>query len=92
MLLLTVKHYKVLLRLELLLCNEREMGGYTRAISRQQLGKHVPMLGTRFLIMQWLDCNNGRAVFSMWSVLRCYKQGTRSVDGQFCMGVCEEGT
>jgi hypothetical protein len=25
-----------------ILCNDREIGGYTRAVSRQRLGKHVP--------------------------------------------------
>jgi hypothetical protein len=30
--------------------------------------------------MQQLNHNNGRAVISMWSVPRCYKQGTRSVE------------
>jgi hypothetical protein len=30
--------------------------------------------------MQQLDYNNGRDVFSTWSVPRCYKQGTKSVD------------
>jgi hypothetical protein len=38
-----------------------------------------PLLGSRFLIMQQLDYNNGKSVFSMWSVPRCYKRGTRSV-------------
>jgi hypothetical protein len=33
-----------------------------------------PLLGSRFLIMQQLDYNNGRAVFSTWSVPRVYKQ------------------
>jgi hypothetical protein len=28
--------------MEPLLCNDREMDGYTRAISEQGLGKHVP--------------------------------------------------
>jgi hypothetical protein len=28
---------------EPLLCNDREMGGYTRAVSGQQLDKHVPV-------------------------------------------------
>jgi hypothetical protein len=36
-----------------------------------------PLLGSRFLIMQQLDYNNGNEVFSMWSVLRCYKHGTK---------------
>jgi hypothetical protein len=34
-----------------------------------------PMLGSRFLIMQQLDYNNGRSMFSKWSLPRCYKQG-----------------
>jgi hypothetical protein len=54
------------------------MNGYTRAVSGQRLGKHVPekqtteqrpLLGSRFLRMQQLDYNIGRAVFST-----CYKQ------------------
>jgi hypothetical protein len=36
-----------------------------------------PLLGVRFLIIQQLDYNNGRAVFSVWSVSRSYKQGTK---------------
>jgi hypothetical protein len=44
------------------------MGGYTRAISGQRLDKHVPATtDTKAKI---------GAVFSMWSVPRCYKQGT----------------
>jgi hypothetical protein len=31
------------------------MGGYTRAVSGQRLSKHVPLLGSRFLIMRQLD-------------------------------------
>jgi hypothetical protein len=33
------------------------------------------LLGSRLLIIQQMDYNNRRAVFSMWSVPRC-KQGT----------------
>jgi hypothetical protein len=33
----------VLKRAEPLLCNDREMGGYTRAVSEQRLCKHVPV-------------------------------------------------
>jgi hypothetical protein len=36
--------------------------------------------------------NDRRAVFSPWSVLRCYEQGTRLELSQFCTGVCEEKT
>jgi hypothetical protein len=32
-----------------------------------------PLLGNRFLIMQQLDYNSGRAVFSAWFALRGYK-------------------
>jgi hypothetical protein len=38
-----------------------------------------PFLGSRDLILQQLDYNE-KAVIPMWSVLRCYKQGTKSVD------------
>jgi hypothetical protein len=64
----------VLLRVVVLLCNGREMGGYTRAVSGQRLVKYVPLLSSRFLIMQQLDYNNGRAVISRWSLQRGYKQ------------------
>jgi hypothetical protein len=30
--------------------------------------------------MKQSDYKSGRAVFSTWSVPRCYKQGTRAVD------------
>jgi hypothetical protein len=33
-----------------------------------------PLLSSRFLIMQQLDYNIGKAVFSTWSVLRGYKE------------------
>jgi hypothetical protein len=32
------------------------------------------LLGSRFLIMEQLDYNSGRAVFSMWPMLRGYNQ------------------
>jgi hypothetical protein len=58
----------------------REMGWYTRAVSRQRLVRHVPakprrcpLLDSRFLIMQQLDHNNGKTVFCTWSVSRGYK-------------------
>jgi hypothetical protein len=38
-----------------------------------------PLLGNRYLIMQQLHYNNGRAAFSMWPVLRYYKEETKSV-------------
>jgi hypothetical protein len=72
---------KILQRVEPLLCNDRQMGGYILAISEQRLGKHVPdkqtteqrpLVGSRFLIINHLDHNNERAVFSTWSVPRGY--------------------
>jgi hypothetical protein len=44
--------------------------------------------------MKQLDYNNWNGVFSMWSVLRCYKQGTKLVESsaEFCMGGCEDKT
>jgi hypothetical protein len=42
------------------------MGGYTRAVSGQRLGKGVPVARQQFDY-------NGRAVFSTWSVPRGYK-------------------
>jgi hypothetical protein len=51
-----------------------------------------PLLDSRFLIMQQLDYSTGRAVFTIWSVPRCYKQETRSVESQSYTGVCEERT
>jgi hypothetical protein len=36
--------------------------------------KMLPLLGSRFLIMQQLDYNNRRSVFFMWSVVRGCKQ------------------
>jgi hypothetical protein len=49
-----------------------------------------PLLGSTFLIMQQLDYNNGNGVFSMWSIAKCYKQGTSLVE--FCTGCYEEWT
>jgi hypothetical protein len=49
------------------------MGGYRRAVSGKGLENTFPLLGSRFLIMQQIDYNNGRAVFSTWAMLRCYK-------------------
>jgi hypothetical protein len=67
------------------------MGGYTRAVSGQLLGKHVPanhtpLPGSRFLIMQQLDYNNGSAAFSTWSVPEVIS-GTRLERNEFCTGV-----
>jgi hypothetical protein len=50
-----------------------EMGGYTRPISGQQLGKHVPA-ATKETECFFVVC-------AMY-VLRCYKQGTRAAESQ----------
>jgi hypothetical protein len=63
-----------------LLSNDHEMGGHTSAVPEQRLSKHVPIARKQILNNATVDYNNGRAVFSMWSMPRCYKQGTRSVD------------
>jgi hypothetical protein len=52
----------VLLHVEPLLCNDREMGGYTRAVSGHRLGKHVPVAKQQRLnnvtaeLQQWKSC------------------------------------
>jgi hypothetical protein len=65
------------------------MGGYTRAVSGQRLGKHVtakqttgqrPLLGSRYLIKQNLEYNNERAVFSTWSAQDVISNDKWSVD------------
>jgi hypothetical protein len=66
------------------------MGGYTGAISGKRLGKHIPVARQQSLNNATVKCNNRRAVVSMWSMPRCYKQGKRLDQVQFCMGRCEE--
>jgi hypothetical protein len=55
-------------RVEQLLCNDREMGRYTRAVSGQRLDEHVPSATDTNAF------NRGR-VFSMWSAPTYYKHG-----------------
>jgi hypothetical protein len=52
----------------------------------------LPLLDSRFLIMQQLNYKNGRAVFSLWSMPRGYKRDEvwNFVESEFSMGVCEE--
>jgi hypothetical protein len=45
-----------------------------RETAVKQTMEQCPLLGTRFLILQQLDYNIRRAVFSMWSVLSRYKR------------------
>jgi hypothetical protein len=70
------EHERVFYRVQPLLRIDREMGEYTRAVSEQWTGKHVPAA---------TDTNAIEGLFSMSSVPRYYKQGTR-VDTQ-CLGV-----
>jgi hypothetical protein len=45
--------------------------------SVQRLGKHVPIVSQQVLNNATVGRNNGKIVFSMWSVPRCYKQETK---------------
>jgi hypothetical protein len=74
----------ILQRVDLLLGHDREMDGYTRAVSGQRLGKHIPAAAGMNATIE--------ALFSMWPVPICYKQGARLELSQFCTGVCEERT
>jgi hypothetical protein len=69
-------------RVEQLLCNDREMGGYTRSVSGQRLGKHVPVAMQQILNNATIGLQQWKSLFSAWSVPRCYKQGTRLEIGQ----------
>jgi hypothetical protein len=40
---------RILQRVEPLLCNDHKMDGYTRAVSEQRLGKHVPVARQQIL-------------------------------------------
>jgi hypothetical protein len=78
-----------------LLYNDGDIGGYTSAVSGQRLDKQVPVARQQILTyakVRKLNYKSGRTVFSTWFVLRCYKEGTNSVDSQFCTGLCEERT
>jgi hypothetical protein len=69
------------------------MGGYTSAVSGQRLNKQVPVARQQILTyakVRQLDYKSGRTVFSTWFVPRCYKEGTKAVDSQFCTGLREE--
>jgi hypothetical protein len=77
-----------MLRVEPFLCNDREIGGYTRAVSRQRLGKYVPTTSNRRATIEVL-LETG---FSTRSVPRSDKEDNWGRSSQFCMGVCEERT
>jgi hypothetical protein len=77
----------ILWRIDPLLDNAcKKMGGYTKAISGQRLGKHVPVARQQILNIATVGRNNESAVFSMLSVPRCYRQGTRPVDSSVLHG------
>jgi hypothetical protein len=65
-------------------------GRIYQGVSGPRLGKHFPAARQQTLNNATVRHNNRRAAFSMWSMLRCYKQGTRSFDIQFCTEVCED--
>jgi hypothetical protein len=65
------------------------MGGYTRVVSEQRLGKHVPVARQQILNNATVGRNNRRVVFSMEPGPRCYKQGTSLDSVEFCTGVLE---
>jgi hypothetical protein len=55
------------------------MGEYTRAISGQRLGKYFLVARQQIVNNVTVGLQWKRGV-STWSVPRCYKQGTKSVD------------
>jgi hypothetical protein len=67
-------YIRVLYRVEPLPCNDREMGDIAGCFLGTGSVNTFSLLGSRFLIMRQLDHNNGRVVFIVWSVARCYKQ------------------
>jgi hypothetical protein len=66
-----------------LLCNDSEIGGYTRAVSGQQVGKHIQQ--------NRHERNNRRAVFLCGPCRDVICKG-QSQDSEFCAVGCEERT
>jgi hypothetical protein len=58
----TIRDLSMLWRVEPLLCNDREISEYTRPISGQRVGKHVPIARQQILnnatagLQQWKGC------------------------------------
>jgi hypothetical protein len=68
------------------------MGGYTRAVSGQQLSKHIPVAMQQILYKATVEHNNWRAMFLCGPCQDVIGKGKKSVDSQFCMGACDERT
>jgi hypothetical protein len=62
---------------EPLLCNDRKMGGYTRAVSRQWLRKHISVTKQQILNNATVGLQQCKSCVFYVVVPRCYKQGTR---------------
>jgi hypothetical protein len=78
----------------MLLCNDCDIGKYTRPVSRQQLSKHIPVARQQILNNATSWTTTVQELFSTRSVPRGYKRDEvwSLVDSKFCMGVCEERT
>jgi hypothetical protein len=57
-----------------LLCNDSEMGGYTRAVSGQRLGEHIPVPRHQIHINVTVGLQQWKRCVSTWSVPRNYKR------------------
>jgi hypothetical protein len=75
-------------RVESLPCDDREIGDYTRDVSRQRLGKRVPAAMNRDTTIEKLS---GKECFYV-SMPRSYKEYSWDDKVQFCTGVWEERT
>jgi hypothetical protein len=53
----------ILWRIDSLLSNDHEMGGYTRAVSGKRLGKHVPVARQQIINNAAVGRNNRSCVF-----------------------------
>jgi hypothetical protein len=84
--------YKILYLVELLLYNDRMMGGYTRAVYGQRLRKHVLVARQQMLnnetdgLQQWKGC-----VFYVVRAEMLYARD-KVTYSPFCTGVCEGRT
>jgi DNA-binding Lrp family transcriptional regulator len=82
---LGVDETTILERVEPLLCNDGEIIKYSRDVSRQRLGKHVPAVtDTRATIEVLLEI-----MFYTWSVQRGYKEDKLSNNSYPCGGGVE---